>query len=109
MARPVEATEHGRTADVADERAEDSDSCRHRRKPDAHRTVRIGRATMVGMGSHGADSCEDLVADCRVRMAADLFTHTRDPVVIAALNAGPKRRRTLRIGIVGTATRPHRR
>lgn len=56
---------------------------------------------MVGMGGNGSDSCEERVADCRVRMATDLFTHTWDPVVIAALAAGPKRRRALRIGIGG--------
>ena len=53
---------------------------------------------MVGMGS---ESCEELVADCRVRLASDLFAHTWDPVVIAALNDGPRRRRALRVGIGG--------
>ncbi|GAA0939680.1 winged helix-turn-helix transcriptional regulator [Virgisporangium aurantiacum] len=49
----------------------------------------------------GSESCEELVADCRVRLASDLFAHTWDPVVIAALNDGPRRRRTLRVGIGG--------
>jgi DNA-binding HxlR family transcriptional regulator len=53
---------------------------------------------MVGMGAH---RCEELVADCRLRMAIDLFAHTWDPVVIAALHAGPRRRRALRVGIGG--------
>jgi DNA-binding HxlR family transcriptional regulator len=53
---------------------------------------------MVTMGS---DRCEELVADCRLRMATDLFAHTWDPVVLAALHAGPRRRRTLRLGIGG--------
>jgi DNA-binding HxlR family transcriptional regulator len=43
----------------------------------------------------------DLVADCRVRMGTDLFTHVWDPVVLAALASGPRRRRALRAGIGG--------
>ena len=34
-------------------------------------------------------------------MATDLFAHTWDPVVLAALDAGPKRRRALRMSIGG--------
>ncbi|SFE20736.1 transcriptional regulator, HxlR family [Actinacidiphila alni] len=45
--------------------------------------------------------CYDLVADCRLRAATDLFAHTWDPVVLAALRAGPRRRRTLRVSIGG--------
>ncbi|MFF3519888.1 winged helix-turn-helix transcriptional regulator [Streptomyces sp. NRRL B-3253] len=41
------------------------------------------------------------VADCRLRAATDLFTHTWDPVVLAALPAGPRRRRELRAAIGG--------
>ncbi|MER7316937.1 winged helix-turn-helix transcriptional regulator [Streptomyces albidoflavus] len=41
------------------------------------------------------------VADCRLRAATDLFTHTWDPVVLAALRAGPRRRRELRAAIGG--------
>ena len=53
---------------------------------------------MVAMGS---DRCEELVADCRLRMATDLLAHTWDSVVLAALDAGPKRRRALRLSIGG--------
>ncbi|WP_328494310.1 helix-turn-helix transcriptional regulator [Streptomyces sp. NBC_00414] len=45
--------------------------------------------------------CYDLVADCRLRAATDLFAHTWDPVVLAALRAGPCRRRDLRAAIGG--------
>jgi DNA-binding HxlR family transcriptional regulator len=45
--------------------------------------------------------CEDFVADCRLRMGTDLFTHVWDPVVLAALADGPQRRRTLRANIGG--------
>ncbi|MEU9346029.1 helix-turn-helix domain-containing protein [Streptomyces sp. NPDC048278] len=43
----------------------------------------------------------ELVADCRLRAATDLLTHTWDPVVLAALRAGPRRRRELRAAIGG--------
>lgn len=49
----------------------------------------------------GDDGCLDLVADCRLRMATDLFAHTWDPVVLAALHDGPRRRRALRQSIGG--------
>ena len=42
-----------------------------------------------------------LVADCRLRAATDLFTHTWDPIVLAALRPGPRRRRELRAAIGG--------
>jgi DNA-binding HxlR family transcriptional regulator len=45
--------------------------------------------------------CNELVADCRLRAATDLFAHTWDPVVIAALGPGPQRRRELRAAIGG--------
>ena len=45
--------------------------------------------------------CVDFVADCRLRMGTDLFTHVWDPVVLAALVAGPQRRRALRASIGG--------
>ncbi|MFJ8490516.1 winged helix-turn-helix transcriptional regulator [Streptomyces sp. NPDC094038] len=45
--------------------------------------------------------CHELVADCRLRAATDLLTHTWDPVVLAALRAGPRRRRELRAAIGG--------
>lgn len=47
------------------------------------------------------DHCEELVADCRLRAATDLFAHTWDPVVIAALGPGPRRRHELRAAIGG--------
>lgn len=47
------------------------------------------------------DECQDLVADCRLRAATDLFAHTWDPVVLAALRMGPRRRRELRVAIGG--------
>jgi DNA-binding HxlR family transcriptional regulator len=43
----------------------------------------------------------EFVADCRLRMATDLFTHVWDPVILAALTAGPQRRRLLRATIGG--------
>ncbi|MFI6604025.1 winged helix-turn-helix transcriptional regulator [Nonomuraea sp. NPDC050536] len=43
----------------------------------------------------------ELVADCRLRAATDLFTHTWDPVVLAALHQRPHRRRELRDAIGG--------
>lgn len=45
--------------------------------------------------------CQSLVADCRVRAATDLFAHTWDPVVLAALSEGPLRRHHLRDQIGG--------
>ncbi|MEU7756815.1 helix-turn-helix domain-containing protein [Micromonospora sp. NPDC049101] len=45
--------------------------------------------------------CVDFVADCRLRMGTDLFTHVWDPVILAALAAGPQRRRALRTMIGG--------
>jgi DNA-binding HxlR family transcriptional regulator len=47
------------------------------------------------------DHCEELVADCRMRMATDLFAHTWDSVLLAALIEGPRRRRSLRARIGG--------
>jgi DNA-binding HxlR family transcriptional regulator len=52
------------------------------------------------MTDHDAH-CHDLVADCRLRAATDLFAHTWDPVVLAALRVGPRRRRELRAAIGG--------
>jgi DNA-binding HxlR family transcriptional regulator len=54
------------------------------------------------MTEHGR-ACEDLVADCRLRVMADLFAHTWDPVVLAALRLGPRRRRDLRVAIGGVS------
>ena len=47
------------------------------------------------------DECQDLVADCRIRAATDLFAHTWDPVVLSALRPGPLRRSQLRSAIGG--------
>lgn len=55
---------------------------------------------MAGMNEHERH-CEELVADCRLRAVTELFAHTWDPVVLAALRAGPRRRRELRAAIGG--------
>jgi DNA-binding HxlR family transcriptional regulator len=55
---------------------------------------------MMG-GEMSNHDCYDLVADCRLRAATDLFAHTWDPVVLAALRPGPSRRRELRAAIGG--------
>lgn len=55
--------------------------------------------------SDGRDDCDghrdQFVADCRVRVAADLLAHTWNPVVLTALRSGPRRRRLLRAEIGG--------
>ncbi|MFJ5613147.1 winged helix-turn-helix transcriptional regulator [Streptomyces sp. NPDC093221] len=53
--------------------------------------------TRESPGAH----CYERVADCRLRAATDLFAHTWDPVVLAALRTGPRRRRALRAAIGG--------
>ncbi|WP_086824999.1 helix-turn-helix domain-containing protein [Allokutzneria sp. NRRL B-24872] len=45
--------------------------------------------------------CYELVADCRLRAATDLFAHTWNPVVLAALREAPRRRVELRASIGG--------
>ncbi|HWJ61473.1 MAG TPA: helix-turn-helix domain-containing protein [Acidimicrobiales bacterium] len=45
--------------------------------------------------------CLDFVADCHVRTAAELLAHRWDPVVIAALRTGPRRRLDLQRSIGG--------
>jgi DNA-binding HxlR family transcriptional regulator len=55
---------------------------------------------METMSEHDGP-CEELVADCRLRAALDLFAHTWDPVVLAALRGEARRRRELREGIGG--------
>ncbi|MFJ4623433.1 winged helix-turn-helix transcriptional regulator [Streptomyces sp. NPDC088812] len=52
------------------------------------------------MTDHDAH-CYESVADCRLRAATDLFAHTWDPVVLAALRPGPRRRRALHVAIGG--------
>ncbi|OIJ68139.1 winged helix-turn-helix transcriptional regulator [Streptomyces mangrovisoli] len=53
--------------------------------------------------THEDAHCYELVADCRLRAATDLFAHTWDPVVLAALSPGPRRRRELRATIGGVS------
>ncbi|TLF73944.1 winged helix-turn-helix transcriptional regulator [Nocardia cyriacigeorgica] len=43
------------------------------------------------------------IVDCRLRAATELFTHAWDPLVLAALRAGPLRRRELRLAIGGVS------
>jgi DNA-binding HxlR family transcriptional regulator len=52
-------------------------------------------------GGEMSDHCYEPVADCRLRAATDLFAHTWDPVVLAALSSGPRRRGDLRAAIGG--------
>jgi DNA-binding HxlR family transcriptional regulator len=40
-------------------------------------------------------SCQELLADCQLRAATDLLAHTWDPVVLAGLRIGPRRRSEL--------------
>ena len=40
--------------------------------------------------------CLDVLADCRLRAATELFAHRWSPLVLAALRAGPRRRSDLR-------------
>jgi DNA-binding HxlR family transcriptional regulator len=56
---------------------------------------------MAGEMSDHEAHCYELVADCRLRAATDLFAHTWDPVVLAALRSGPRRRSALRAAIGG--------
>ncbi|WP_435592333.1 winged helix-turn-helix transcriptional regulator [Nocardia sp. bgisy118] len=49
------------------------------------------------------DRRRELVADCRVRAATDLFARTWDPVVLVALHTGPRRRSDLRADIGGVS------
>ncbi|AHI00244.1 helix-turn-helix domain-containing protein [Kutzneria viridogrisea] len=46
-------------------------------------------------------SCVELLADCRLRAATELFTHTWDPVVLAGLRTGPRRRSELLAAVGG--------
>jgi DNA-binding HxlR family transcriptional regulator len=56
---------------------------------------------MGGEMSNHETHCYELVADCRLRAATDLFAHTWDPVALMALRTGPRRRRELRTAIGG--------
>jgi DNA-binding HxlR family transcriptional regulator len=55
------------------------------------------------MVTMNTDRNQELVADCRLRAATDLFAHTWDPVVLAALGDGPRRRHQLRSAIGGVS------
>lgn len=53
------------------------------------------------MGDDAGGHCDTFVADCRVRLATDLFAHTWNPIVLMALGSGPRRPRELRLEIGG--------
>ncbi|MFG1805972.1 winged helix-turn-helix transcriptional regulator [Streptomyces sp. NPDC049040] len=54
-----------------------------------------------GCGPEEGGPCDELLADCRLRAATDLLAHTWDPVVLAGLRPGPRRRRDLLAAIGG--------
>ncbi|MEU2257427.1 helix-turn-helix domain-containing protein [Nocardia xishanensis] len=64
--------------------------------------MRDRQVIIAGM-SGNQDHRAELVADCRVRAVTDLFAHTWDPVVLAALRSGPRRRGDLRADIGGVS------
>jgi DNA-binding HxlR family transcriptional regulator len=49
------------------------------------------------------ETCQTFVSDCHVRAAADLISHTWDPVVLSALRLGPTRRNELLRRIAGVS------
>lgn len=49
------------------------------------------------------ENCEAFVADCHVRAAVELISHTWDPVVLSALRLGPIRRNDLLHRIAGVS------
>lgn len=49
------------------------------------------------------EDCETFVSDCHVRAAAELISHTWDPVVLSALRLGPTRRSVLVHRIAGAS------
>ena len=49
------------------------------------------------------DACQPFVSDCHVRAAAELISHTWDPVLLSALRLGPTRRTELLIRIGGVS------
>ncbi|MGY4919478.1 winged helix-turn-helix transcriptional regulator [Streptomyces sp. 900116325] len=63
--------------------------------------MRNDRAMMGDEMTDHEGHCYELVADCRLRAATDLFAHIWDPVALAALRTGPHRRRELRAVIGG--------
>jgi DNA-binding HxlR family transcriptional regulator len=58
------------------------------------------RISGTKMSDHKS-ACVELVADCQLRAATDLFAHKWDSVVLAALNTGSRRRHELRATIGG--------
>lgn len=64
------------------------------------RLLPSGRETDGTLGHVIDGSCQTFVSDCHVRAAAELISHTWDPVLLSALRAGATRRRELlaRIG-----------
>ncbi|MCT2586655.1 winged helix-turn-helix transcriptional regulator [Actinophytocola gossypii] len=52
------------------------------------------------MADDPSGPCVEMLADCRLRSTTDLFAHTWDPVVLAGLHTGPRRRVEL-LGAVG--------
>lgn len=60
----------------------------------AREVTRTGvRVPGMTPAAHGV--CEHVLVDCRLRAATELFAHTWDPLVVAALSNGPLRRRAL--------------
>jgi DNA-binding HxlR family transcriptional regulator len=49
------------------------------------------------------ENCVAFVADCHVRAAVELISHTWDPVVLSALRLGPTRRSDLLRRIAGVS------
>jgi hypothetical protein len=59
---------------------------RYGKEADTHRSVRGGPGRMGGEMNRHETRCYELAADCQLRAATDLFAHTWDPVVLAALS-----------------------
>lgn len=49
------------------------------------------------------ENCETFISDCHVRAAADLISHSWDPVVLSALRRGPTLRSVLVHRIAGAS------
>lgn len=49
------------------------------------------------------ENCETFISDCHVRVAAELISHSWDPVVLSALRLGPTRRSVLIHRIAGAS------
>lgn len=87
--------EDGRTADGSGCAAEEGARRSGRRPAEGAR----GDGRAPEDGAH----CDELLADCRLRAATDLLAHTWDPVVLAGLRPGPRRRRDLLTAIGGVS------